>query len=359
MIATTLLLTLALAGGERIHPRDEGVNLVFNPSRFAYRHEYKFENLKEEAKSVYFLLPRNCQEHTITAFSYTVAGKALEYKVVSETPGWQVARAEVPPSRNFSVIMVVRGVHWNGKLSRERSTLPEDIAPPPISDEKMKWYAHPSPFLSRVQPQLNEFLKNEGIANLGDDFVPAFSKVYAVMMRKFRYGEAGPNIEELLAKGFGNCNGLNRFVSAAFDLSPGYVGVDMNGIVMEGAGIHAMSLVGKQGWRYLVPTDAVKFDNNNPDPTYLSGHTPGWAMLLFQEGIGDPAVDPKGGVVFHVQEAKRNNRAPNPGGMMWAFAGTGEKLFYNGGKKAAFTQTPITDFDALRRELAAAQRGTR
>lgn len=155
-MTTALLLTLALAGGERIHPRDEGVNLVFNPTRFAYKHEYKFENLKEEAKSVYFLLPRNCQEHTITSFTYSVAGKALDYKVVSETPGWQVARAEVHPSRNFSVILDVKGVHWNGKLSREKSTLPDDIAPPPISDEKMKWYAHVDPYALLVGPKYEE-----------------------------------------------------------------------------------------------------------------------------------------------------------------------------------------------------------
>lgn len=347
----TIALLLALAPGQRIHPSDEGVNLVFNPTRFAYQHEYKFENLKEDARSVYFLLPRNCQEHTITSFSYSVAGKALDYKVVSETPGWQVARAEVPPSRNFSVIMDVRGVHWNGKLSREPSKVPSDIAPPPISEDKMKWYKAPSPYFARVEPAFSERLTKFDLNTLGSSFEEAFLKVHRYMAKNLKFKDGAASPEEFL-QGVGNCNGLNRAFSTIFDreATGAYVGVEMNGIVMGGGDIHAMSLVGKRLWRYLVPTDAVKLNDGNLDLLYLSGHAMG-PMLLFQEGLGDPK-DPKGGVVFRVEEVGRNARAPNPGGLMLAYSKQGiVGGGLNGGRKLSFTQSPVTDFDALRREL--------
>lgn len=151
-------------------------------------------------------------------------------------------------------------------------------------------------------------------------------------------------------------------MATAFDLeaSGQYLGVEMNGIIMDtgGAQNHAMALIGKRGWRYLVPTDGVKFDNGQRDVYGLSGHSMG-PMLLFQEGRGDSSVDPRGGVTLVRPENNRVMAAPNPGGMMWAFDTGGNRLAFIPGKKLTFTQAPVTDFAALRRELAAAQGGNR
>jgi hypothetical protein len=344
----------------RVDPRSEGVNLTFSPVRFTYKHEYSFKDLPTEAKSVYFLLPRSFQEHTITSANYYLNGdrsSPLKYEVVSETPGWRVARAEIPPSKNFTVLMDVSGIHWNGKLAKAgNSSVPSDIAPPEISDEMMNWYSKRSPFLSRVEPTFSNLLRTNGLDNLGDDFFGAFLKSYKFLAQSAKYDASGANIDEFL-QGKINCNGSNRTLVAIFNLdsSGQYAGVDLTGIVMNDGNIHAMSLVGKKGWSRLVPTDAVKFNDGNMDPYYLSGTSMG-PMLIFQEGFGDPAIDAKGGVTFRVKETNRVVRGPNPGAMMFAFDGAGNfagelKKSFISGKKVSFQSQPITDFVALRREL--------